>query len=61
VATALARSGSIPPLRWLLGRLRPGLRRIRPEEWAFLVQLMRAHDRVRRASRYVAFRFEKPA
>ena len=60
VATALARAGARAPLRWLLCRLRPGLRRIRPEEWDFLVELMRAHDRVRRASRYVAFRFEKP-
>jgi len=61
VATALARAGSVAPLRWLLCQLRPGLGRVRPEEWDFLVELMRAHDRVRRASRYVAFRFEKPA
>jgi cyclopropane fatty-acyl-phospholipid synthase-like methyltransferase len=61
VATALARAGAIPPLRSVLELLRPGLRRIRPAEWDFLVELMRAHDRVRRASRYVAFRFEKPA
>ncbi|HTO68566.1 MAG TPA: methyltransferase domain-containing protein [Myxococcota bacterium] len=61
VAAALARAGTIPPVRLALGWLRPGLRKIRPDEWRFLVELMRAHDRVRKASRYVAFRFEKPA
>ena len=30
------------------------------DDWAFLVELMRAHDAVRRASRYVALVLEKP-
>ncbi|MFI5315243.1 MAG: class I SAM-dependent methyltransferase [Myxococcota bacterium] len=61
IATALARTGDTRIGRALLCALRPGLARIRPAEWADLVALMRAHDEVRRASRYVALRLEKPA
>ena len=30
-------------------------------DWELVVELMRAHDAVRRASRYVAMIFEKPS
>ncbi len=61
IATALARTGNTRAGRALLCALRPGLARIRPDEWGDLVALMRAHGEVRRASRYVAFLLEKPA
>jgi MPBQ/MSBQ methyltransferase len=61
IATALARTGNTRAGRAFLCALRPGLARIRPEEWRILVALMRAHGEVRRASRYVAFLLEKPA
>jgi SAM-dependent methyltransferase len=61
IATALARTGNTRAGRALLCALRPGLTRIRPDEWPTLVALMRAHGEVRRASRYVAFRLDKPA
>ena len=61
IATFLARTGNTRAGRALWCALRPRLRRIRPDEWQSLVPLMRAHDRVRRSSRYVAFLFEKPA
>jgi MPBQ/MSBQ methyltransferase len=61
VATFLARTGDTRAGRAFWCALRPGLRRIAPREWSTLVPLMRAHDEVRRASRYVAFQLEKPA
>src|SRR5262245_2984686 len=60
IATALARIGNLRAGRALLCALRPGLASLSPEDWRGLVALMRAHDRVRRASRYVAFRLAKP-
>jgi len=44
----------------ILRTFRPGYARMSADDWAFLVELMRAHDAVRRASRYVALVFEKP-
>jgi MPBQ/MSBQ methyltransferase len=61
IATLLARTGNTRAGRALWCALRPRLARIRPQEWETLVPLMRAHDEVRRASRYVAFLLEKPA
>jgi SAM-dependent methyltransferase len=61
IATFLARTGNTRAGRALWSRIRPGLTRIRPDEWSQLVELMRAHGEVRRASRYVAFLLEKPA
>jgi SAM-dependent methyltransferase len=61
IATFLARTGNTRAGRALWCALRPGLRRIRADEWPELVELMRAHGEVRRASRYVAFLLEKPA
>ena len=61
IATMLARIGNQRAGRALLCALRPGLASLSPADWRGLVELMRAHDRVRRASRYVAFRLAKPA
>jgi MPBQ/MSBQ methyltransferase len=61
IATALARIGNVRAGRALLCALRPGLASLSPGDWRGLVELMRAHDRVRRASKYVAFRLAKPA
>lgn len=60
IAAATSRLGTFAPTRALLCAVRPGLARLRPDEWRFLVELMRAHDAVRRRSRYVALVFEKP-
>lgn len=60
IATFLARTGNVRAGRALWCTLRPKLRRIRPDEWTVLVELMRAHGEVQRASRYVAFLLEKP-
>ncbi|HTO53857.1 MAG TPA: methyltransferase domain-containing protein [Myxococcota bacterium] len=61
IATFLARAGNTRPGRAFFCALRPRLARISRADWATLVPLMRAHDRVRRNARYVAFRLEKPA
>jgi SAM-dependent methyltransferase len=61
IATFLARTGNTRLGRALWCALRPGLRRIRADEWPELVALMRAHGEVQRASRYVALLLEKPA
>jgi len=61
VASFLARTGNTRAGRAFWCALRPRLSRISPQEWATLIPLMRAHDEVRRASRYVAFLLEKPA
>jgi SAM-dependent methyltransferase len=61
IATLLARTGNYSLGRRLWCALRPGLERVRSEEWPLLVELMRAHGKVQRASRYVAFLLEKPA
>src|SRR5262245_11725038 len=60
IATMLARIGDVRAGRALLCALRPGLASLSPADWRGLVELMRAHDRVRRASHYVAFRLAKP-
>jgi SAM-dependent methyltransferase len=60
IAATISRLGTLAPSRALLCAVRPGLARIQPDEWRFLVELMRAHDAVRRRSRYVALVFEKP-
>lgn len=60
IATAIARAGTYRASRAIVCAVRPGLARLRPAEWDFLVELMRAHGAVQRASRYVAFVFEKP-
>jgi SAM-dependent methyltransferase len=61
IAMFLARTGNTRAGRALWCSLRPGLTRIRPDEWPVLVELMRAHGEVQRASRYIAFLLEKPA
>ncbi|HKC51346.1 MAG TPA: methyltransferase domain-containing protein [Myxococcota bacterium] len=60
IASFLARTGNTRAGRAFWCALRPGLTRIRRDEWPALVELMRAHGEVRRASRYVAFLLEKP-
>ena len=61
IGMTISRLGTFAPTRALLCAVRPGLARIRPDEWRFLVELMRAHDAVRRHGRYVALVFEKRA
>jgi SAM-dependent methyltransferase len=46
--------------RALLQLVRPGLAKVSPEEWPGLAEVTRAHDRVRRQTRYAAFVLEKP-
>lgn len=60
IGTANAHAGTHALSRALVCAFRPGLAKIKPEEWRYLVGLMRAHGAVQRASRYVAFVFEKP-
>jgi len=60
IATFLARTGNTRAGRVLWNALRPGLSRIRPDEWPTLVELMRAHGDVESATRYVALLLEKP-
>lgn len=59
IGTANATAGTHAVTRALVSAVRPGLSKIRPDEWRYLVGLMRAHGAVQRASRYVAFVFEK--
>jgi hypothetical protein len=61
IAQTNARAGTTALGRLILRTFRPGYARMSAEDWTFLVELMRAHDAVRRASRYVALVFEKPA
>ena len=60
IAQTIARAGTWRAGRAVLRTFRPGLARLEPADWTFLVELMRAHDAVRRASRYVALVLEKP-
>ncbi len=60
IAQTDARLGTSRLGRLLLRAFRPGFARIHASDWEFLVELMRAHDAVRRASRYVAWVLEKP-
>lgn len=60
IAQTNARIGTWGFGRWLLRTFRPGYARMSAADWEFLVELMRAHDTVRRASQYVALVLEKP-
>ena len=60
IAQTNARLGTWRVGRFILRTFRPGYARMRAADWEFLVELMRAHDAVRRASRYVALVLEKP-
>jgi len=60
IAQTNSRLGTSAFGRLLLRTFRPGYARMSAGDWTFLVELMRAHDAVRRASRYVAMVFEKP-
>lgn len=60
IAQTNARLGTWRLGRSILRTFRPGYARMTAEDWRFLVELMRAHDAVRRASRYVALVWEKP-
>ncbi len=60
IASAIARAGTFRAGRAIVCAFRPGLARLEPAEWDYLVELMRAHGAVQRASRYVAFVWEKP-
>lgn len=60
IGETIARVGTWRAGRALLRTFRPGLARLAPTDWTFLVELMRAHDAVRRASRYVALVLERP-
>ena len=61
IAQRNARLGTLRLGRFILRTFRPGYAQMRAADWEFLVELMRAHDAVRRASRYVAMIFEKPS
>jgi MPBQ/MSBQ methyltransferase len=60
IAQTNARAGTFALGRLILRTFRPGYGRMTAADWEFLVELMRAHDAVRRASRYVALVLEKP-
>jgi len=60
VGYLLAYLGSVAPGRALLKRLFPGVERVRGDQWPDLLELVHAHERVRRASGYVAFVLDKP-
>ncbi len=60
IAQTNARVGTFALGRFILRTFRPGYARMSAADWEFLVELMRAHDAVRRASRYVALVWEKP-
>jgi 2-polyprenyl-3-methyl-5-hydroxy-6-metoxy-1,4-benzoquinol methylase len=60
IAQTNARIGTFGLGRLILRTFRPGYARMSAADWEFLVELMRAHDAVRRASRYVALVLEKP-
>ena len=47
-------AGGKTPLRWLICRLNHRLRRFSTVDWAKLRRLVRAHDAVRRSSKYVS-------
>jgi len=48
-------------VRRVVGLVRPRVAELSDAEWRELREVMRAHDRVRRRSRYLAFVLEKPA
>lgn len=56
----LAYLGNRTPGRALLKLLFPSVSRVRDEQWPELLELMRAHERVRKQSRYVALVLDKP-
>jgi hypothetical protein len=60
IAQTNARVGTFALGRFILRAFRPGYARMSAADWEFLVELMHAHDAVRRASRYVALVWEKP-
>ena len=60
IAQTNALAGTYRLGRFVLRTFRPGYAHLRAEDWEFLVELMRAHDAVRRASCYVAMVLEKP-
>jgi SAM-dependent methyltransferase len=60
VAHLLAWLGRHRPGRRLLGWVFPRMREVGDEHWPRLLELVRAHERVRRQSGYVALVLEKP-
>ncbi len=60
IAQRNARIGTFRLGRLVLRTFRPGYARMKAADWEFLVELMRAHDAVRRRSLYVALVLEKP-
>jgi MPBQ/MSBQ methyltransferase len=61
VAYLLAYLGRFAPSRALLKQLFPDVARVRDDQWPDLLKLVRAHERVRRLSSYVAFVLDKPS
>jgi SAM-dependent methyltransferase len=60
VASAFVWALQSRAVRAVVALVRPGIRKLADAEWPQLREAMRAHDRVRRHSRYVAFVLEKP-
>ena len=60
IAQTTARAGTFRLGRLVLRTLRQGHARLSAADWELVVELMRAHDAVRRASRYVALVLDKP-
>ncbi|MBI4597291.1 MAG: class I SAM-dependent methyltransferase [Candidatus Omnitrophica bacterium] len=52
--------GQRPATRWALCAMRSAFRRLTPEDWILLAEVLRAHDEVRRRLRYIALVLEKP-
>ncbi len=60
VAETFCRALQLRAVRSVVARVRPRIREVADAEWRELATVMRAHDRVRRRTRYLAFVLEKP-
>ena len=58
--TILSTLGRFKPNRKLLTLMYPGLSTLAPEDWGDLADVTRAHNQIRRHTRYAAFVLEKP-
>jgi SAM-dependent methyltransferase len=60
VAESFVAALQVRPFRRVVALVRPRVRELSDDEWRRLRAVMRAHDRVRRHTLYVAFVLEKP-